>query len=62
VVMVEQKASRALTVATYGYVMHTGQVAYQGNAAELLANDNVKRLFLGEVPEELRLLEDEVDA
>ena len=62
VVMVEQKASRALAVAKYGYVMHTGQVAYQGNAADLLANDNVKRLFLGEVPEELRLLEDEVEA
>ena len=57
VVMVEQKASRALAVAQYGYVMHTGKVAYQGEAAGLLANENVKRLFLGEVPEELRLHE-----
>ncbi len=53
VVMVEQKASRALTVAHRGYVMHGGRVAYEGEARALLANENVKRLFLGEVPEEL---------
>ncbi|MDP4023979.1 ABC transporter ATP-binding protein [Methylobacterium sp. NEAU 140] len=53
VVMVEQKASRALAVAHRGYVMHGGRVAYAGEAAALLANENVKRLFLGEVPEEL---------
>jgi branched-chain amino acid transport system ATP-binding protein len=51
VVMVEQKASRALAVADYGYVMHLGGIAYQGTSAELLANENVKRLFLGELPE-----------
>ena len=62
IVIVEQKASRALTVAQYGYVMHTGQVAYQGEAGELLANPNVKRLFLGEVPEELRHLEEVAEA
>ena len=61
VVMVEQKASHALAVADRGYVMHTGQVAYQGVAGELLANDNVKRLFLGEVPEDLKLLVDEAE-
>ena len=54
VIMVEQKASRALTIAQFGYVMHTGQVAYTGQAQTLLANENVQRLFLGEVPEELR--------
>ncbi len=58
VVMVEQKASRALAVAHYGYVMHSGQVAYEGEAKAMLDNDNVKRLFLGEVPEDLRQLED----
>ncbi len=62
IVMVEQKASRALAIAHHGYVMHTGQVAYQGPAAELLANESVKRLFLGEVPEELRRLADLADA
>jgi len=53
VIMVEQKASRALAAADHGYVMHTGQVAYAGAARELLDNPNVQRLFLGEVPEEI---------
>ncbi|MVW72081.1 MULTISPECIES: ABC transporter ATP-binding protein [unclassified Bordetella] len=57
VIMVEQKASRALAIAHSGYVMHTGQVVYSGPAQELLDNPNVQRLFLGEVPEEIdRLL------
>ena len=57
VIMVEQKASRALAVADSGYVMHTGQVVYSGPAQQLLDNPNVQRLFLGEVPEEIdRLL------
>jgi branched-chain amino acid transport system ATP-binding protein len=59
VVMVEQKASRALSFSDRGYVMHTGQVVYSGEAEELLANENVKRLFLGEVPEEIRMLVEE---
>ena len=56
VVMVEQKASRALAISDRGYVMHLGQVAYDGNAADLLQNDDVKRLFLGEVPESMKAL------
>ena len=48
IVMVEQKASRALAVADRGYVMHVGRVAYQGLAADLLADDNVRRVFLGQ--------------
>jgi branched-chain amino acid transport system ATP-binding protein len=57
IIMVEQKASRALAIADSGYVMHTGQVVYSGNAKSLLDNPNVQRLFLGEVPEEIdRLL------
>ncbi len=47
VIMVEQKASRALAIAHRGYVMHGGRVAYEGEAGSLLANENVKRLFLG---------------
>jgi branched-chain amino acid transport system ATP-binding protein len=56
VVMVEQKASRALAISDRGYVMHLGQIAYDGGASDLLANDDVKRLFLGEVPESLKAL------
>src|ERR1700686_4954325 len=49
VVMVEQKASHALGISDRGYVMHLGQLAYEGRARDLLQNDDVKRLFLGEV-------------
>jgi branched-chain amino acid transport system ATP-binding protein len=62
IVMVEQKASRALGVSDFGYVMHLGNVVYAGAAAELAGNDNVKRLFLGQVPEEVQLLTEETDA
>ncbi|GAB3654440.1 ABC transporter ATP-binding protein [Ramlibacter alkalitolerans] len=62
VVMVEQKASRALAVSDFGYVMHLGQVVYSGAAAELVENENVKRLFLGQVPEDIHLLPEEADA
>lgn len=50
VVMVEQKASRALTVADSGYVMHLGRVAFQGPAPDLLADERVRRVFLGQDP------------
>jgi branched-chain amino acid transport system ATP-binding protein len=56
VVMVEQKASRALGISDRGYVMHLGQVACEGSASDLLGNDDVKRLFLGEVPESMKAL------
>jgi ABC-type branched-subunit amino acid transport system ATPase component len=56
VVMVEQKASHALSISDRGYVMHLGQVAIEGPAKELLANDDVKRLFLGEIPESMKAL------
>jgi branched-chain amino acid transport system ATP-binding protein len=56
VVMVEQKASHALSISDRGYVMHLGQVAIEGPAQELLANDDVKRLFLGEIPESMKTL------
>ena len=48
VVMVEQKATRALAVADRGYVLHLGRVAFQGEAQALLANEDVKRVFLGQ--------------
>ena len=56
VVMVEQKASRALGVSDRGYVMHLGKVVYSGASAELLDNENVRRLFLGQIPEEVQAL------
>ena len=56
VVMVEQKASHALGISDRGYVMHLGQVACEGSASDLLGNDDVKRLFLGEIPESMKAL------
>jgi branched-chain amino acid transport system ATP-binding protein len=56
VVMVEQKASHALSISNRGYVMHRGQIAIDGGAKELLENDDVKRLFLGEIPESMKAL------
>ena len=56
IVMVEQKASHALGISDRGYVMHLGQVACEGLAPDLLANDDIKRLFLGEIPESMKTL------
>ena len=61
IIMVEQKASRALGASDLGYVMHLGQVVYSGAAVELVNNDNVKRLFLGQIPEDVQLIEEESD-
>ncbi len=52
VAMVEQKASRALQISDVGYVLNMGRVALMGPAAELLADERVKRLYLGEGGEE----------
>jgi hypothetical protein len=35
---------------------------YSGATPELAANENVKRLFLGQVPEEIQLLTEDADA
>ena len=56
IVMVEQKASQALGISDRGYVMHLGQVAYEGSARDILQNDDVKRLFLGEIPDSMKAL------
>jgi ABC-type branched-subunit amino acid transport system ATPase component len=56
IVMVEQKASHALQISDRGYVMHLGQVAYEGVARQLLQNEDIRRLFLGEIPESPKAL------
>jgi branched-chain amino acid transport system ATP-binding protein len=47
VVLVEQNARRALRAASDGYVLRTGEVVRSGPAAELLADDDVVRAYLG---------------
>ena len=48
VLLVEQNAKAALEIADYGYVLETGRITLQGPGRELLANDGVRRAYLGE--------------
>ena len=45
--LVEQNANMALKVAHRGYVMETGRVSMTDTAANLLANDEVRKAYLG---------------
>lgn len=47
VVLVEQNARRALRAADYGYVLQTGEIALEGDAAALLADERVIEAYLG---------------
>jgi branched-chain amino acid transport system ATP-binding protein len=47
ILLVEQNAFMALTVAHRGYVLQTGEVALSGSASELQANAEVRRAYLG---------------
>ena len=48
ILLVEQNAFMALNIADRGYVLQTGSIVLQGGAAELRANEEVKRAYLGE--------------
>ena len=48
ILLVEQNAAMALSVATRGYVLETGHVALSGTSTELLANPQVQAAYLGE--------------
>jgi ABC-type branched-subunit amino acid transport system ATPase component len=47
VLMVEQRARQCLAIADYGYVLEQGKNRIQGRAADLLADPEVIRLYLG---------------
>lgn len=47
ILMVEQNANMALTIADRGYVLKAGQVSVSGTAAELKDNPEVQRAYLG---------------
>ncbi|MFC5429872.1 ABC transporter ATP-binding protein [Paraburkholderia denitrificans] len=47
VFLVEQNANKALHVADRGYVLENGHVVLADTADNLLANDNIKRAYLG---------------
>jgi len=46
--LVEQNARLALEVASRGYVMESGAIAFSGNAKSLLADPRVRSAYLGE--------------
>jgi len=50
ILLVEQDARLALKHADRGYVMRTGEIAISGPSAELLANDDVRLIYLGGAP------------
>ena len=47
ILLVEQNAQMALSVADRAYVLETGRIAMSGNAADLLQNDDVQKAYLG---------------
>ena len=47
VFLVEQNAFAALSIATRGYVIETGEIAMEGKGSDLLADDRVREAYLG---------------
>jgi branched-chain amino acid transport system ATP-binding protein len=47
VLLIEQNAMMALSIASYGYILETGKVVMDGEAAKLLADEDVKEFYLG---------------
>jgi len=47
VFLVEQNANQALKLADRGYVLENGRIVMQDSGAELLANPDVRKAYLG---------------
>ena len=48
VLLVEQNAKKALSIADRAYVLETGKIVLDGNAKELMNSDSIKKAYLGE--------------
>jgi branched-chain amino acid transport system ATP-binding protein len=48
ILLVEQNAKAALEVAHFGYVLETGRITMSGEGRQLLADDGVRKAYLGE--------------
>ncbi len=48
VLLVEQNAKKALSIADRGYVLETGKISLSGNAQDLMNNEEVKKAYLSE--------------
>jgi branched-chain amino acid transport system ATP-binding protein len=47
VLLIEQNANMALSIADYGYIMENGKVVMDGEAAKLLGDEDVQEFYLG---------------
>ena len=47
ILLVEQNAKMALSIADRAYVLETGRIAMEGDAKELLNNEQVRKAYLG---------------
>lgn len=47
ILLVEQNANKALSIANYAYVLETGNIVLEGDGKELLNNDDVRKAYLG---------------
>jgi branched-chain amino acid transport system ATP-binding protein len=47
ILLVEQNAKLAFSIADYGYIMEAGRIVLEGTAAELQNNEDVQELYLG---------------
>ena len=47
IILVEQNAFMALSIADYAYVLETGRVVLSGEGPALLQNDDVRKSYLG---------------
>jgi branched-chain amino acid transport system ATP-binding protein len=48
VLLVEQNANKALSIADYGYVLETGTISLAGDSEQLRRDDHVRRSYLGQ--------------
>lgn len=48
VLLVEQNAKKALSIANRAYVLETGKIVLEGNAHDLMNDESVKKAYLGE--------------
>jgi branched-chain amino acid transport system ATP-binding protein len=48
ILLVEQNAQAALSLADHGYVLEVGRIVIRGTGKDLLVNDDVRKAYLGE--------------
>jgi len=58
IVLVEQNAFAALNIGTRGYVIELGRIVLDGNAEELLGNEDVREFYLGSGEKERKSYKD----